>query len=122
MAKYTSTISERTDRKRKENRGMRKSSVPIDGNWCVYILKCRNNFLYTGLTNNIERRLKEHGRGKGSKFVRSRRPFQLVKTIPCKSSREARSIEYNLKRLKRSRKIEVLGIRIGQILQEKKIK
>jgi putative endonuclease len=99
---------------------MRKSRIPIHGNWCVYVLRCRNNFLYTGLTNNIERRLKEHGRGKGSKFVRSRRPFELVKTIPCKSAREARSIEYNLKRLKRSRKIEVLGIRIGTIAQEKK--
>jgi len=82
------------------------------GNWCVYVLKCRNNFLYIGLTNNIDRRLKEHERGTGSKFVRSQRPFELVKTIPCTSAKEARSLEYSLKKLKRSRKIEVLNLGI----------
>lgn len=82
----------------------------INSRWCVYVLKCRKNFLYIGLTNNIDRRLKEHERGTGSKFVRSHRPFELVKTIPCKSAKQARSLEYNLKKLKRSRKIEVLGL------------
>ncbi|MBI5666012.1 MAG: GIY-YIG nuclease family protein [Nitrospirae bacterium] len=83
-----------------------------DENWCVYVLKCRNNYLYIGLTNNIDRRLKEHERGTGSKFVRSWRPFELVKTIPCKNAKQARSLEYNLKKLKRSRKIEVLDLEI----------
>ena len=81
--------------------------------WWVYVLKCRNNYLYIGLTNNIERRLREHEQGMGSKFVRSQRPFELVKTIPCKDAGEARSLEYNLKRLKRSRKCETLGLRMG---------
>jgi putative endonuclease len=84
-------------------------------NWCVYVLRCRNNFLYIGLTNNIDRRLKEHNRGTGSKFVRSRRPFELVKTILCKNAEEARSLEYKLKRLKRCRKIEVLNLEIGPV-------
>ena len=84
-------------------------------NWCVYVLKCRNDFLYIGLTNNIDRRLKEHERGTGSKFVRSHRPFELVKTIPCKNATQARSLEYNLKKLKRSRKIEVLNLGIEAI-------
>jgi putative endonuclease len=81
-------------------------------NWCVYVLKCRNNFLYIGLTNNIDRRLKEHERGKGSKFVRSHKPFELLKTIPCKNAKQARSLEYNLKKLKRSKKIEILDLGI----------
>lgn len=81
-------------------------------NWCVYVLKCRNNFLYIGLTNNIDRRLQQHERGTGSKFVRSQRPFELVKTIPCKNAKQARSLECNLKKLKRSRKIEVLDLKI----------
>jgi putative endonuclease len=83
--------------------------------WCVYVLKCRGNFIYIGLTNNIDRRLKEHEKGTGSKFVRSRRPFELVKTISCKSAGEARRLEYSLKRLKRSRKIEALGLKIGPL-------
>ncbi|MBI5633816.1 MAG: GIY-YIG nuclease family protein, partial [Nitrospirae bacterium] len=65
-----------------------------DENWCVYLLRCRNNSLYTGMTNNIVRRLKEHEQGRGSKFVRSWRPFELVKTIPCRNAGEARRLEY----------------------------
>ncbi len=83
--------------------------------WCVYILKCRNNYLYTGLTNNIEQRLKEHERGTGSKFVRSYKPFELLKTIPCGSASEARRLECKLKKLKRSAKIKFLGLRIGPV-------
>ncbi len=80
--------------------------------WCVYILRCRNNSLYTGMTNNIERRLKEHEQGRGSKFVRSWRPFELVKTIPCKDAGEARSLECKLKKLSRKEKIDALEILI----------
>jgi len=42
-----------------------------NNNWYVYVLKCRNNYLYVGVTNNLERRLKEHEKGTGSKFVRA---------------------------------------------------
>jgi predicted GIY-YIG superfamily endonuclease len=97
------------------------SQVPIDtahktdGDWCVYVLKCLNNSLYIGLTNNLERRLKEHERGRGSKFVRSWRPFELVKTISCKDAGEARRLEYYLKGLTRRKKIEVLDLGIGPI-------
>ncbi len=83
--------------------------------WCVYILRCCNNYLYIGITNNLDKRLIEHERGTGSKFVRSRRPFELIKTIPCKTPREARRLEYSLKRLKRSKKIEALELDVGPI-------
>lgn len=78
--------------------------------WCVYILRCRNNSLYTGMTNNIERRLREHEQGRGSKFVRSWRPFELVKTIPCRNAGEARRLEYDLKKLTRKEKIDALEL------------
>ncbi|MEW6599648.1 MAG: GIY-YIG nuclease family protein [Nitrospirota bacterium] len=78
--------------------------------WCVYVLKCRDNSLYIGLTNNIDKRLKEHDRGTGSKFVRSKRPFELLKTIPCNDAKQARSLEYSLKKLKRSEKIKALSL------------
>ncbi|MBI5847859.1 MAG: GIY-YIG nuclease family protein [Nitrospirae bacterium] len=81
--------------------------------WCVYILRCRNNSLYTGMTNNIERRLKAHEQGRGSKYVRSWRPFELVKTIPCRNAGEARKLEYELKRLSRSEKIDTLNLSPG---------
>ncbi|HUN56295.1 MAG TPA: GIY-YIG nuclease family protein [Smithella sp.] len=86
---------------------MKKS---IKGQWFVYILKCRNNYLYTGITNNLEKRLQEHGSGRGSKFVRAWKPFEVVKTISCSDSREARQLEYKIKKMKRAKKLEFLGI------------
>ena len=84
------------------------------GPWCVYALRCRNNSLYVGMTNNLEKRIEKHKLGIGSKFVRSWRPFELVKTIPCKNAEEARRTEYYLKRLTRKKKIEVLGLRMSR--------
>lgn len=79
-------------------------------NWLVYILKCRNGCLYTGITNNLEKRLGDHKEGRGSKFVRAFRPFELVKILPCIDSREARQLEYKIKKMKRAKKLEFLGI------------
>ena len=78
--------------------------------WCVYVLRCRNNSFYIGITNNLEKRIEKHKLGIGSKFVRSWRPFELVKTIPCGNEGEARRLEYDLKRLTRKKKIEVLEL------------
>jgi putative endonuclease len=80
------------------------------GPWCVYVLRCRNNSLYIGMTNDLEKRIKKHNLGTGSKFVRSWRPFELVKTIPCRNEGEARGLEYDLKKLTRKKKIEVLEL------------
>jgi len=46
--------------------------------WWVYILKCRNNTLYTGITNNIERRIKEHKSKKGGHYTSTFDPVELV--------------------------------------------
>jgi ribonuclease HI len=80
------------------------------GPWSVYVLRCRDNSLYIGITNNLEKRIEKHKLGIGSKFVRSRRPFELVKTIPCENAGEARRLEYNFKKLTRKKKIEVLEL------------
>jgi ribonuclease HI len=78
--------------------------------WCVYVLRCRNNSFYIGITNNLEKRIEKHKLGIGSKFVRSWRPFELVKTIPCENEGVARRLEFDLKRLTRKKKIEVLEL------------
>lgn len=87
----------------------------INNNWCVYVLKCRNNYLYIGITNNLKRRLKEHEQGTGSKFVRAWRPFELAKVILCKDGTEARKLEYKMKRLKRDKKLEILDLGFDNI-------
>ena len=73
--------------------------------WCLYVLSCRNGYLYTGITNNLQKRLASHEKGTGSKFVRSQRPFELLKAIYCKDESEARKLEYSFKKLKRSDKL-----------------
>ncbi len=78
--------------------------------WCVYVLKCRNNYLYIGITNDLAARMKAHANGTGSKFVRAWKPFELVKVLSCRDGREARSLEYQLKKLKRIKKMSTLGL------------
>lgn len=46
--------------------------------WTVYILKCNDNSYYTGITNNLKKRLGDHSSGKGAKYMRGRTPFDLV--------------------------------------------
>ena len=84
------------------------------GPWCVYVLRCSNNSFYIGITNDLEKRIEKHTLGTGSKFVRSWRPFELVKTIPCKDAGEARRLEYDLKKLPRKKKIEVLELSMSR--------
>ena len=73
----------------------------------VYILKCRNGMLYTGYTNNIERRLSEHNRGTASKFTRSRLPVTLSYLEKVNNRTLAMKHELRIKRLPRIKKIEL---------------
>lgn len=61
----------------------------------VYILRCRNNLLYTGIAKDLRSRLDTHLNGKGSKFVRANLPFELVykENLPDKSAALKREIE-----------------------------
>ena len=70
----------------------------------VYILKCKDGSLYTGWTNDIEKRLAAHNSGNGAKYTRSRRPVELVylEEMPDRSAALRR--EAAIKKLKRSRK------------------
>jgi len=84
-----------------------------DTGWMVYILKCRNDALYTGITNNLDKRLNAHESGKGSKYVRAWQPFTLVKVIPCESESEARILELKIKKMGRQEKIKFLNLKKG---------
>lgn len=96
--------------------GQAIEEVPAEGieperaPWCVYVLRCSNGSLYTGITNDLKKRIERHRLGTGSKFVRSWRPFELVRTIPCENEQEARRLEYDLKKLARKKKLEALGL------------
>ena len=77
----------------------------MEEKWCVYLLECLDGSYYTGITNNIEKRMNAHKSGKGSKYVKSRSFGKILcsKNYPNKS--EALKAEYNIKKLSRNEKL-----------------
>jgi putative endonuclease len=73
--------------------------------WCVYILRCADDSLYTGITNNLEKRIKQHNESKGAKYTMGRGPVALVKCFEVLSKGEALKLEYHIKQLPREEKL-----------------
>jgi len=83
----------------------------VSGNsgWVVYVLKCRTGHLYTGCTNDLERRVREHNLGAGSRFTRSRLPVAVVYKEGQPNRSEALRRERAIKGMKRSEKLLLVG-------------
>jgi len=77
--------------------------------WFVYILRCADDTLYTGVTTDIERRLAEHnaGDGQGARYTRSRRPVHLAYLEPASDRAAACRREAAIKRLRRCEKLQL---------------
>ena len=75
----------------------------------LYILECNDKSLYTGITNDLDKRLSTHLNGKGSKYVRSRLPFELKYTEEFETKSEALKREIFIKSLNRDQKIILLN-------------
>jgi len=73
--------------------------------WFVYILKCSDKSYYTGVTTDIDKRIKAHAEGKGSKYVYRKGFKKLLKVKPCKNKSEACKCEYQIKQLPRKEKL-----------------
>ena len=71
----------------------------------VYMLRCADGTLYTGWTNDLEKRLRTHAAGKGGKYTRARLPAALAYTERFETEHEARSREWHIKRLTRAQKL-----------------
>ncbi|MDP1923406.1 MAG: GIY-YIG nuclease family protein [Thiobacillus sp.] len=82
-------------------------AVTLGAVWWVYLLRCADDSLYTGITTNLDRRLAEHnGDGPaGARYTRSRRPVQLAWCEAATSRSEASQREAAIKRLDRARKL-----------------
>lgn len=72
------------------------------------MLKCKDDSLYTGYTNNLKRRLKMHEEGKGAKYTRGRGPFQVVYTEKFATKQEALRREFQIKQLTRKEKMQLV--------------
>ena len=75
----------------------------------TYIVKCNDGTLYTGWTNNLEKRIKDHNDGKGAKYTKARLPVELEYYETFETKEEAMSREYAIKRLSRREKEELIG-------------
>jgi putative endonuclease len=73
--------------------------------WFVYILECRDGSYYTGVTNDLEKRMKTHALGKGSKYVSKKGFRQLLYSKPCLDKSDACKCEYAIKQLPRNEKL-----------------
>ncbi|MBN2144382.1 MAG: GIY-YIG nuclease family protein [Candidatus Aureabacteria bacterium] len=73
--------------------------------WKIYILSCSDGTLYTGITNSLEKRLKAHNQGKGSRYTRCRHPVTLVYQEECRNKSQALKREIRIKRLSRKEKL-----------------
>ena len=74
----------------------------------TYMVRCKDNSLYIGWTNNLEKRMKAHNNGRGAKYTKSRRPVELVYYEVFATKQEAMSREYYLKQLNHKQKEQLV--------------
>ena len=73
--------------------------------WLCYLLRCADNTLYCGITNDLDKRIAAHNAGEGAKYTRGRTPLNLVYIEPCADKSAALKRELKIKRMTRSEKI-----------------
>ena len=76
--------------------------------WKLYILRCGDGSLYTGLTTDVEKRLETHRSGKGAKYTRGRGPLELVYREECGDHSAALKRELEIKKLPREEKEKLI--------------
>ena len=83
------------------------------GEWSLYLIKCGDGRLYTGITNDVEQRFLQHESGDGAKFTRGRGPLELVFRQAVGTRSRASKLEWRVKRLKRKDKDRLVAGMLG---------
>jgi len=78
----------------------------MEKQWFIYILECQDGSFYTGVTNNLDKRMEMHAKGKGSKYVCQKRFKKLLRTKECKNRSEAQKSECYIKELQKRDKLD----------------
>ena len=76
--------------------------------WHVYMVRCADDSLYTGCTNDLVKRVAAHNAGKGARYTRSRGPVEVVWSVRVKDKSAALSREYRVKQLSREEKLALV--------------
>ena len=81
----------------------------MESTWKLYMLRCRDGSLYTGITTDVEKRLEAHRSGKGAKYTRGRGPLELVYQEECVDHSTALKREIEIKALTKEGKLNLIG-------------
>lgn len=84
-------------------------TVRCRGMYYVYLIECEDTSLYTGITTDVERRLREHQEGTGGHFTRARKAVRVVYTEPHPDRSSASKREAEIKKWPREKKLELIG-------------
>ena len=79
--------------------------------WYLYVVRCSDGTLYTGVARNVKERLATHERGRGARYTRGRGPFELCAVRRCADKGRALRLEYAVKQLTRAEKETMLAER-----------
>lgn len=79
-------------------------------NWTLYIVECKDGSLYTGITTNLEKRIRRHNEGRTTKYTRGRKPVKLVYSKFFDSESSARKKEIEIKKLSRKDKLKLITV------------
>jgi putative endonuclease len=89
---------------RKKIKGISMSGNRLSRQWVVYLIRCSDESLYCGITNDLKNRLAAHNSGRGAKYTRSRRPVELVGASSEMTQSDALKLEYRVKQLPAGKK------------------
>lgn len=81
----------------------------MDKHWYLYILRCGDGTLYTGITTDVEARLEAHRSGKGAKYTRGRSPLELVYSEECGTHSDALKREWAVKAMSKEEKCKLIN-------------
>lgn len=83
-------------------------AAAMPAGWVIYMLRCADATLYTGITNDLPKRLAAHNAGKGARYTRSRGPVHCVYCEAATSKSEALKREHAIKKLRRAEKLQLI--------------
>ena len=80
----------------------------METKWYLYILRCKDGTLYTGIATDVQKRLEMHRSGKGAKYTRGRGPLELVYSEECENHSQALKRECEVKKLSKDQKQQLI--------------
>ena len=79
--------------------------------WYIYIIRCADNTLYTGISNHLEKRIGSHNSGNGAKYTKGRGPVELIYKEKSQDKSTASKREAEIKKLTKKEKLKLIGLR-----------